>query len=477
MSSVKRPNILWISTDQQRYDSLGCYGNPYVHTPNLDGLAQNGVLFKRAFCQSPVCTPSRASFLTGRYPRTTRCRQNGQAIPADEVLVTKILSDAGYVCGLSGKLHLSPCQPSVCYGTERRIADGYDEFHWSHQHTPDWPTNEYIHWLRENGVEYKTSPFRESRFVEAGMPSRYHQTTWCAGKAINFIEAQAARDRPWLFSVNIFDPHHSFDPPEEYLEPYLDTLEEIPLPLYVEGELANKPRFQRHPIDFRYHFQEMSDGEHRLVRAAYWAMIDLVDVQVGRMLGALERMGQLKNTIVLFTSDHGEMLGDHSIYLKGPYFYEPAVHVPLIFSMPGVVEGGRCSDALVELVDLAPTLLDAAGLDRHPGMQGRSLWPMLLGEVDLDHHRDDVYTEYYNALKSHADPSAYATMVRTDRHKIVRIHGLDEGEMYDLDKDPGEIHNLWDDPNYQALKVEMLTRMCDRMAWTMDPLPVRQASW
>lgn len=113
---MKRPNILWICTDQQRFDTLGCYGNRFVRTPNLDRVAQTGVLFDYAFCQNPVCTPSRASFLTGRYPRTTRCRQNGQSIPADEVLVTRLLRDAGYVCGLSGKLHLAPLHPDVCPG-------------------------------------------------------------------------------------------------------------------------------------------------------------------------------------------------------------------------------------------------------------------------------------------------------------------------------------------------------------------------
>src|SRR5690606_30702917 len=171
----------------------------------------------------------------------------------------------------------------------------------------------------------------------------YHQTTWCAEKAINFIRANADYDYPWLFSVNIFDPHHPFDPPAEYLERYLERLDEIPLPNYVEGELANKPLFQQIDHGQSYNtphlhaFTEMSEDEHRYVRAAYWAMIDLIDAQVGRMLDALEETGQLENTIVIFMSDHGEMLGDHGIYLKGPYFYEPAIKVPLIVSMPGPV--------------------------------------------------------------------------------------------------------------------------------------------
>lgn len=478
-----KPNILWICSDQQRFDTLGCYGNPFVHTPNLDRLAENGLLFEHCFSQSPVCTPSRASFLTGRYPRTTRARQNGQAIPEDEVLITRLLAEAGYDCGLSGKLHLSPCNPRACPAMERRINDGYAEFHWSHHPPPDWPTNEYIHWIREKGVRYETPPFRGSRYVRIGMPAEHHQTTWCAQKAINFIEAHASVERPWLFSVNFFDPHNAFDPPMEYLERYLERLEEVPLPNYVPGETEDKPRFQRREHWRAYSqgwprpYEEMTQEDHQLIRAAYWAMIDLIDAQVGRMLEALERTGQLENTIVIFTSDHGEMLGDHGIYLKGPYFYEPAIRVPLIISWPGVIEEGPRSEALVELMDLAPTLLEAAGLELPPGMQAKSLWPLLRGESDLSHHREDVYCEYYNAMISRKSPPAYATMVRTRRYKLVAVHGWDEGELYDLEEDPNETHNRWDDPAYRSVKMDMLKRLCDRMAWTMDPLPERQAGW
>ncbi|HLH58082.1 MAG TPA: sulfatase-like hydrolase/transferase [Streptosporangiaceae bacterium] len=479
----RMPNILWVCTDQQRRDTLGCYGNSWTVTPNLDRLAAEGVVFEQAYAQSPVCTPSRASFLTGRYPRTTGCRQNGQSISAGEVLVTRVLADAGYIGGLSGKLHLSSCHPSVSPGTERRIADGYDEFHWSHHPDPDWPTNEYNHWLREQGAEYRRQPVPGTKYVESGMPEEHHQTTWCAQKAIDFIEASAGSGHPWQFSVNIFDPHHPFDPPPEYLERYLDRLDEIPLPGYTDGELDSKPVFQRidhagpYGGDEDYPFTEMDAHDHRMLRAAYWAMCDLIDVQVGRMLAALERTGQREDTLVVFMTDHGEMLGDHGIYLKGPYFYEPAVGVPLIVSWPGVIEGGRRSSALVELTDLAPTLLDAAGLPREPGMQGRSLWPMLAGDAGLDHHRDDVYSEYYNAMPWHKDPAAQATMVRTESHKLVVMHGLAGGELYDLRADPLEQVNRWDDPSLAEVRCELLRRLCDRMAWTVDPLPQRRGNF
>ena len=484
MASHNRPNILWICTDQQRFDTLGCYGNQFVNTPNIDRLAANGMLFEHAYSQSPVCTPSRASFLTGRYPRTTRCRQNGQSIPTDEVLVTRLLADAGYICGLSGKLHISTCNPAAQPGTENRINDGYDEFHWSHHPRPnDWPTNEFIHWLREQGVTDTVAPYKDSKYVEAGLPAEFHQTTWCAQKAINFIAANAQRPDPWLFSVNIFDPHHPFDPPVNYLERYLDILDSIPLPNYTSGELDNKPTFQQmdhrgsynNPGSFGY--DAMSPEDHRLTTAAYWAMVDLIDTQVGRMMDALEQTGQLENTIVIFMSDHGEMLGDHGIYWKGPYFYEPAIRVPLIITQPGVIEAGQRRNALVELVDLAPTLLETADLDIHPGMQGQSLWPILTGKQNKDSHRDDVYCEYYNAMPWHRDPLPQFTMVRDNRYKLVVAHGLNTGELYDLEADPNETNNLWGDFTHAQIQLAMYQRLSDRMAWTVDPLPLREADW
>ena len=493
---MTQPNILWICTDQQRWDTLGCYGNSFVRTPNLDRLAARGILFEQAFCQSPVCTPSRASILTGRYPRTTRTRQNGQDIPEDEVLVTKIFADAGYICGLSGKLHLSACHPTVTPGMERRIDDGYAEFHWSHhpaiayskqKTNHNWPTNEYNLWLLEQGAAYDPKPFGGSGHVEIGPSAEHHHTTWCARKAETFIEANAGGKRPWLFSVNFYDPHHPFDPPLEYLQPYLDRLDEIPVPVYVPGELDGKPAYQT--IDHEkayggnagYPFDRMKDKDHRLVTAAYWAMCDLIDDQVGRMIDALERTGQLDNTIVIFMSDHGEMLGDHGIYLKGPYFYEPAVHVPLIIAGPkNLLRQGERIGSLTELTDISVTLLDAVGLERHPGMQGRSLWPLISSrDVSPDPRgtRNDVYCEYYNAMPWHKGPAPQATMVRTERYKLVAFHGEPLGELYDLEADPTETVNLWNDQTYAPVKLDMLQKLCDRMAWTVDPLPLRRSPW
>jgi arylsulfatase A-like enzyme len=497
MNDRTKPNILWICTDQQRWDTLGATGNRLVETPNIDRLYAEGAAVPYAYCQSPVCTPSRASFLTGRYPRTTRTRQNGQDIPADEVLISRILADNGYACGLSGKLHLSACHPSVTPVTERRIDDGYAAFYWSHHPAravlegrdakgnlteANWPLNAYNLWLAQKGARYAPAPFEGSAHVQVGPAEEDHHTTWCAEMAIEFMEAHRRGGQPWMFSVNMFDPHHPFDPPRDYLERYLERLDEIELPNYVPGELDKKPVFQQ--IDHRgayggkagLPFDRMSERDHKLLRAAYYAMCDLIDAQVGRMIAALERTGQRENTIVIFMSDHGEMLGDHGIYLKGPFFYEPAIRVPLVLNCPGLIPA-QTVDGLVELVDVAPTLLDAAGVPRYVGMQGRSLWEGIAAGQGHS-TRPDVCCEYYNAMPWHYDPhTPQFTMVRTATHKLVASHGDRLGELYDLAADPNETRNLWDEPAAAAAKIEMLQRLCDRMAFTVDPLPLRRAAW
>jgi len=486
---MQRPNILWICSDQQRWDTLGCYGNPFVNTPNIDRLAAEGTCFDHAFSQSPVCTPSRGAFLTGRYPRTCRARQNGADIPDSEVLVTRMLADAGYLCGLSGKLHLRACNPRHvgADGVESRLDDGYSVFHWSHHSgSMGESQNHYWDWLAGQGTQFSAQRVEDSRTVATAMSGETSQAAWCADRAIEFMEQQAAAGRPWLFSVNLFDPHAAFDPPREFLDPYLARLEEIPLPSYREGELADKPGWQRHDHErgaygrgANFAWRNLSERDHRLIRAAYWAMCDLIDAQVGRMLDAVARTGQRENTLIIYTSDHGEMLGDHGIYMKGPFFYDCAVRVPLIISWPGQVEA-RSSSALVELLDLPQTLLDAVGLEPHPGMMGASLWPLLTGAVSADAHREDVYCEFYNACDGHngeCELPAMATMVRTREHKLTVGHDVNAGELYDLRADPGEHRNLWDDPASVELKADMLVRLADRMAFTADPLPQRVAVW
>ncbi|HZQ52909.1 MAG TPA: sulfatase-like hydrolase/transferase [Bryobacteraceae bacterium] len=468
------PNILWICADQTRFDTIEELNNPYVHTPNLKRLMGEGVTFTHYAVQCPICSPSRAAFLTGRYPHTTGLRANGQRIRADERLVPRILADAGYECGLVGKLHLSPCEGGRI---EDRIDDGYDLFLWSHDLSDQWPTaNMWRVWLREQGVAW---PSQAPHTPAWGVPidPKYTQTAWCADKAIQMMRQERGY-RPWLISVNIFQPHHPFWPAEEYFRRYDPA--RIPSPKYREGELQTKSPYARTDYEGAYggrdiSFAKTDDLTHRKITAAYYAMIEQVDHAIGRMLDVLKETGQDENTIVIYSSDHGEMLGDHGIYLKGPYFYEPLIRVPLIIRWPRGYKAGLKMDALVEEIDLAPTLLEAAGIPIPFRMQGRPLTKLLKGETDS--HRASIYSEFYNSNFEYSPPP-WATMVRTERYKLVVYHSLGGwGELYDLEKDPWEFSNLWDDGNARGLREQMQALMIARMSETVDPYPLQECSW
>ena len=464
-----RPNILWICTDQQRYDTIHALGNEHIRTPNLDRLVAEGVAFSRAYSQSPICTPSRACFLTGRYPSTLHVNRNGNAyFPHPAQLITRMLAHTGYQCGLAGKLHLSAAQGRV----EMRIDDGYRFFKWSHHPKPEpfWPTEQhaYQRWLRDQGVDWSEAYGGEApegwdvqTSYRPGIEARYHQTTWCANEAIAFMTEE--REGPWLMSVNPFDPHPPFDPPGEFLARM--DMGSMPLPLFQDHELQSQLAFDGidHQTDKP---QSPSDYDARGMVAAYYAQIELIDEQVGRMLGALEASGQRENTIVIFMSDHGEMLGDHGLVLKGCRFYEGAVHVPLIVSWPGHLKEGLCSDALVELTDIVPTLLQLTGLPIPTNVQGLSLASILTGLADPTEHREFVRCEYHDALvRPHA---SHANMIFDGRYKLVVYHGQDIGELYDLEEDPHEFHNLWGAPGTLPLQSELTRTLFDALMLATD---------
>jgi len=449
----RRPNILWICTDQQRWDTIHSLGNPYIRTPNLDRLVANGVTFQNAFCQSPICTPSRASFMTGRYSSTVHNTMNGNAMwDGAAPLVTKTLADAGYDCGLAGKFHLSGAQGRI----EPRFEDGYRVFDWSHHPKDDWPQGHaYADWLATQGVDY-TSTFKKLGYI----PPEYHQTKWCADRAIDFLK-QDRGDTPWLFSFNCFDPHPPFDPPAEYLKNY--PADEMPGPLFRESDLEAQAKLSGLFYNTKVRRPEEFNGKD--IQARYWAMIEQIDDHVGRMLQALEESGQAENTLVIFTSDHGESCGDHGLVAKGCRFYENLVHVPLIVSMPGRFDDGRKLDTLVELTDLAPTLLEVAGQPVPRTMQGRSLMPLLEGQTEK--HREFVRSEFYRA--SGGEVQSWGTMVRTERYKQVLYHGHNGlGELFDLETDPNEFNNLWDDPRLTKERHDLMVMNFDSLALATD---------
>ena len=466
-----RPNILWYCTDQQRFDTIGALGNPHVHTPNLDRLVREGVAFTHAYCQSPICTPSRTSFLTGRYPSTVGVNENGNIrFPADEPLVTRRLADAGYEAGLVGKLHLA----GAYYGREPRVDDGYAFFQYSHAPRDDWPRgHDYAGWIREQGEDPAFHLNTPSRPYGVDVPSpdhdnvppALHQTTWCSEQAIRFIEAERAEETPWLLSVNPYDPHPAYNPPWEYFRRFNPAT--LPGPHFQESDLAHQAKLRG--TDFQTEAMrpdELDGNGGRTVQALYYAMIEQVDEQFGRILDTLERTGQREQTVVIFMSDHGEALGDHGLAHKGARFFDGLSRVPLIWSWPGHFQTGLVSDALVGLLDVAPTLVEIAGMPVPERMQGRSLLPILTGATSPDHHREFVRCEYRDAVDL---PNAtFATMYRERRWKLITYHGLHLGELYDMENDPDEFTSLWDDPAYAEIKSELLLKSFDATVAAID---------
>ena len=333
------------------------------------------------------------------------------------------------------------------------------------------PTNEYQIWLQEIGESYRLQPIDDADRVFTSMPKHLHQSHWCTTKAISFMKECQHFDQPWLFSINYFDPHHPFDPPQEFLERHLRHLSDIPLPKCSDSNDMKQPMYQE--IDSRR--AVMDDTSHRMCTAAYWAMVENIDYNIGRLLTYLETSGQIENTIIIFMSDHGEMLGDHGVYYKGAHLVDSLVRVPLIISYPALCPQGERRKALVELVDIAPTVLDLCGITIPEYMQGKSLRSLMTQQSD--HHKDTVYCEFHNAMSCYHPKTPFLTMIRNTTFKLIITHGEDQGELYDLTNDPWELQNVWDDEGYGSHKLEMLHTMVDTMAFTADPYPVRESEW
>ena len=476
-----KPNILWYCTDQQRFDTIASLGNPNIHTPHLDRLVREGVAFTHTYCQSPICLPSRSSFMTGRYPATIHANHNAaDHFPpdAETTLVSRLLAEAGYECGLIGKLHLADGRMRI----EPRVNDGFKVFEWSlgpnwdlsREGIPDWEPSEhaYADWLTEQGhdpaVILQKRAADRVRLVrptpqQDNIPAPLHQTTWCSQRANEFIRRAT---RPWMLCVNPCDPHPPFDPPLEYFR------------RYDPASLAGPHRRDRDQVqqakladvDFAYSPDQITDDEVRAAKAGYYAMIELIDDQFGQILRCLDATGQRANTVIVFHSDHGEMLGDHGLIQKGCRFYEGLVRVPMIWSWPSQFTSDSHTDALVQLIDIAPTLLNLAGVSVPPLMQGRSLKSMLEGKTNQ--HHTFVRCEFYSARRQTRHPS-YGTMYRDQRWKLIVYHNHNLGELYDLNHDPWEHNDLWDKPACGEIKQDLLQRSFDATVMAMDPGPPR----
>ena len=482
-----RPNILWITTDQQRHDTIRAHGNPAINTPNLDRLAAEGMSFMRTYCQSPICTPSRASFMTGRYPASHHVHRNGNDHwpPAERILPAILKDTTDYTTGLIGKHHLSRSENRI----ELIPEDGYD-----HAELSDcWPIGrDHDVWMKErHGIEdplqlYPDLLSASPRDYGAGLPMEIQQSTWWAERASEFIRSNAGG--PWFLNLNAVDPHPPFFPPQEFLDRYDPA--DMPLPLFRDSDVERQEAFWqidqqwkkiqdvRHydphadidqskiPLDQRNLFDFPPDTyDARMVKACYYAMIEMVDDRIGAVLRTLEETGQADNTIVIFTSDHGEMMGDHGMLYKGCRFFEGLVHVPLIIRWPGVTRPGVRTEALTELVDIAPTVMEAAGVGIPANVQGQSLVPLLTGAATG--HKPHVVCEFNGALAGMPHQS-HGTMVFDGRYKTCMYHDADRAEIFDLQADPGEFTSLWDSPGFEREQIRLLKRHLDVVMATSD---------
>jgi arylsulfatase A-like enzyme len=448
----ERPNILWYCTDQQRFDTISALGNPHVVTPHIDALVRSGVAFTHAYCQSPICTPSRSSFMTGMYPSRVHNTRNGnESFPDFPPVITKLIAESGYDCGLIGKFHLS----SAGHRTEPRLDDGFSYWKFSHAPRDDWEEgHHYAEWVRQHGGDLDAMRNSDSR-VDPDM----HQTTWASDCAKEFIQKHSDTSEPWLLNINIYDPHPPFIPPKVYADQFDPA--DMPGPHFRDSDLAQQRKLAA--LDYQDELRTPEQHDAHRVQALYYAMIKQIDDQFARIMSELESTGQLDNTVIIFTSDHGEALGDHGLMFKGCRFYEGLVRIPLILSWPKRFAQDVQANGLVELLDLTSTLMELAGLQCPDYMQGKSLLPILRGEASPAKHRDFVRSEYFDALDPHftGGSGTFGTMYRDERYKLCVYHDKNLGELYDLHADPWEHQDLWDSQPHQDIKHALIQRAFD----------------
>ena len=441
-----RPNIVFIITDQQRYDTIAALGFDYMKTPNLDRLAQRGTTFENMYITAPSCAPSRASLFSGVYPHTNGVFRNDE--PWNYCWV-KDLAEAGYHTVNVGKMHTMPVEGPFGFH-ERHVVENKDR---DHPNLPFYLDNWDKAWFHE-GLQ---KPSRVSQRKRSNYDELLGAWVWEHNENLHpdvFVGQMACwwLDRytgegPFFLQVGLPGPHPPYDPTARHLDMYADAKLPDPIPDDTLSQpLAMQELQQFHlndDADGIVHLANPTPEQSHRQRAHYYANVTMIDDQVGEILTLLEQRGALDNTIVIFTSDHGDCLGDHGHSQKWN-MYEPTVHVPAMISWPGnIPEGKRVTD-LVALFDLGPTILEYAGITPPEWMEAASLQPYLDGTaVDK---RKRVYAEHSNdALLT---GTRFMTMIRDGAMKLVHFVDSEEGMLFDLNDDPNETNNLWNDPRY-----------------------------
>lgn len=453
-------NILFLMTDQHRADTLGAYGNQLAATPVLDELARTGTRFDRWYTPTAICTPARASLLTGQAPFRHKVLANHERnvgyiedLPEGTFTFSEALRERGYNCGLIGKWHA---------GTDRSARDfGFDGPDLPGWHNPV-ENEDYLAYLAENGLP----PYLISDRIRGTLPNggpgnllaaRLHQPVeatfeyYLATRAIETLERYAAdaasTGAPFFLALHFFGPHLPYIVPDEYFDMFDPEL--VELPASIAETFAGKPTVQKN-YSAHWTFDTMPLEVSRKLIAVYWGYVALIDTQIGRVMDAMERLGLVDDTAVFFTCDHGEFTGSHRLHDKGPAMYEDIYRTPGIVRIPGGVSGQVRSE-FVSLLDCTATILEIAGIDPAPAVDSRSLVPLVHGQSP--EWADDIVCEFHG----HHFPYPQR-MLREDRFKLV-VNPDSINELYDLQADPDELLNVYDVPEHADTRRRMLARL------------------
>ena len=472
---AKASNVLLITTDQMRADHLGCGGNPVIRTPNLDALAAGGVNLRRAYVNNPVCMPNRSTIATGRLPRNHRCWANGVDLPECERTIADALNEHGYLTALLGKAHFRGHGRTFVgqpWGIESGLAweAGLNPYDWTgpyygfqyvqlsvgHGHANLSRAHQYL-WVRqhhgealEHQFDWEPSPTGAMECFTPRYPAAAHSSNWLGEIGSEYLRQRAADGRPFCCWVSFPDPHHPFSPPKPY-----DTMydpRQVVMPALAPEDLADKPP----------HFRPrgMTAPQVREMIARTYAMVTLIDENVGRLLDALTETGLDENTIVIFTSDHGDLMGDGGLVLKGPWLLEGLIRVPMIWRAPGGAAGVESAE-LFSSCDIAPTILELLGLEVPRAMDGLAQAELIRGGPG----RSDAALVEFRYV--HPEPGNLRSIVTADR-KLTYYAGADCGELYDMTAEVPEARNLYDDPALAAERAALETRLLDEMILLED---------
>lgn len=457
-TKTKQPNILFITADQWRWDTVGYMGNSHVHTPNLDSLARRGVYFENAFTPCPICVPARACIMTGNYPSTcTGVKNNGGTIKEGQPLFTELLKSVGYRTAAIGKLHFTPYsapgKPRLLHGFEHaeltesgRALGKWDpqgelegvEDYFDYLKSVGWPGFTRAHGIGNNDFRSAPSP----------LPQEHHVDGWIAQRTIAWLDRhqQEESERPFFLWMSSPKPHPPFDPPRPFDN--LHDPRELPAPFGTPEDLLDRnPALEETRI--QHAIPSLSPMAIQVMRSYYYGSIAFLDTMIGKVLNHLDKLGLKDETLIVFTADHGEMLGDFGTVCKSNHL-NGSVRVPFLACGPGVEPGQRADD-LVGLQDLLPTFAEAAGVGDIPDVHGQSLFPRFGGGPG------PVRELYYAQV---GDSPKQSSMVTDGRTKYIYSEANATEELYDLIDDPCELRNLAGDPAQSERLKEWRGNLC-----------------